>query len=311
MFIALFPKDKWSKEKIVTILKSHGHSISSSELRTGFSHIVLVQSDDVDFSELKSQDKIIIVSYDQKDKILKKIGFLIEGNEFKKLDVEYEISNDKTNFIFDIKNFGYRPLGIGDFKTTIQNINNSHEGYLLQLLKTFDCEDLIDKEDIPVQARKLIVDIYGLIAASFEVQLTLHASFKKDDSNNYIKFYSSILCCTFLVRSEIEKIILLVSILDPAIDHKSLQGSKSIRRSFRKMAENSSLDLTKELVRELSNIEILDDNYRTPEAHKMSRIFGILNNLSRETYGTLINEVISYLNWANQFYKKLCDGLRT
>ena len=294
----------------MTILKSHGHSITSSDLRTGFSHLVLVQSDEVDFSELKSQDKIIIVSYDQEGQILQKVGFLIENNEFKKFDVEYEVNNDKTNFVFDIKNFGYRPLGTGDFKTTIQNINNSHDGDVLSLLKTFDCEDLIEKENIPVQARKLIVDIYGLIAANIEVQVTIHSSFKKEDSNNYIKFYSSVLCCTFLTRSEIEKIIQLVSILDPAIDYKTLQGSKSIRRTFQKMAEKSNLELTKELVHELSNIEILDDNYRTPEAHKMSRIFGILNNLSKETYGTLINEVISYLNWANQFYKKLCDSLR-
>lgn len=311
MFIALFPKSKWSKEKIEALLKSYGHSISSSELRTGSSHLVLVQSDEVDFSELKSKDKIIIVSYYKGDKSLRKVGFLIENNELKTFDVESYVKNDKTSFIFDIMNFGYPTMGTGDFKTTVQNINNSHDGNVLSILKVFNCEDLIDKENIPIQARKLIVDIYGLIAANLEVQVAIFSRFKEEDSNNYIKFYSSILCCTFLTRSEIEKIIQLVSILDPAIEHKTVQGSKSIRRTFKKMAEKSTLDLTNELVHELSNIELLDDNYRTPEAHKMSRILGILNNLSKETHGTLINEVISYFNWANKFYKKLCDSLRT
>ncbi len=37
---------------------------------------------------------------------------------------------------------------------------------------------------------------------------------------------------------------------------------------------------------------------------------GILNNLSKETYGTLINEIMSYSNWANDFYQDICMGLR-
>jgi|GEM_PF-5578705 hypothetical protein len=310
MLIALFPKVSWSKEKIVSAFKAQGHEIKSSELRIGFSHLALIKSDEVDFSQFKSQEKIILVRYDQEKQELQRVGFIIENNEFKNLDVEYEINNDQTNFVFDIKNFGYKPQGTGDFKKTIENVNNSMQGKFLELLKTFDCEDLLEKENIPPQAKKLIVDIYALIATNFELQFTLQTSFYPDDSKNFIKFYSSILSCTFITRAEIEKIIQLISVIDPAIDYSTLQGSKSIRRTFQKLAEKTEFELTKEFARSISNIEILDDNFRTPEAHKMSRILGVLNNLSKETYGSLINEVLASMNGTNQFYKKLCDYLR-
>ena len=119
--------------------------------------------------------------------------------------------------------------------------------------------------------------------------------------------YSSVFLLSFVTRAQYEKLMLLVASIDGTISYKRLDNSKKMKSTFIKESENSELEVTKHLRKSVANLELLDDNYRTPEVHKLGRILGLVY---QEYYSSMINEVLSFQNEANFLFVEVCDYIR-
>ena len=82
-----------------------------------------------------------------------------------------------------------------------------------------------------------------------------------------------------------------------------------MKSSFLKEAVKSNDPITKEFLHYITNVEILDNSFRTPEIHKLGRIFGLLN-YDINVYDSLFNEISAHFNYANIYVAKIIKLLR-
>ncbi|MBW1732426.1 MAG: hypothetical protein JRJ75_16370 [Deltaproteobacteria bacterium] len=101
--------------------------------------------------------------------------------------------------------------------------------------------------------------------------------------------------------------MLLLAKLDGNLDFAALDKSKKMKTTFKKQAQRSTFELTREFSDLLEDVELLDDNYRTPETHKMGRVLGLTYN---GYFGTQVNEVLSFQNTALKAFNRICEHIR-
>jgi hypothetical protein len=307
----LFPKEEWSKGKIVETLNSYGFKIRPQDLRSGFNHLILVNTEAIRITDIETVEKIIIINYDTKTESVEKDAYIIENKEFKSFNIEPLLSEDPTNIIWDIKNFGFYIKPNKDINRIYSLINSTKYPGVSGYLKEIEIKELIEIEGLDLNLKKLLLDIYALKASLVRTTILYTENNSKDNhEQNFILKYTTIFTLTTISRTILEKLILIIGLIDKDLDYESLIGSKSIKRTFIKTGSKSIEPLTIELLKHITNIEILDENYRTPEIHKISRLLGMLSECKGEIFGSILNEIFSFQNWTTQFFKKICNKLK-
>lgn len=302
----LFPKTHWNKAKVVQFLSVLKGSHKSNQIRTGLTHLVFINIDDIDLEPTIVEPVYVLVMNYEKQYLLTDRSFLFRNNTVEKLNLGDALDNDTTNLLFDIKNFAFIPKSNSDFEITVKNINEFLQKMPGNIAETFDVSPLIRSEQINSNVKKLLLDIQGMLAA-YMCNSKVYFSEKPE---SYVQRYSTIITSAFMARAMIEKLILLVALIDSELEYDKIQGSKSIKSSFIKQAGKSKNELTSDLLHYLPNVELLDDNYRTPETHKLGRIFGLLN-YDLKVFNSLLNEVSTHFNYANGFFAMILKYLRT
>ena len=305
--ILLFSYNYWSKEKVSDYLVKSGVTFKPKQLRSGFSHLVFINSNNISI-EPTSIEPIIILEIDyEKQMLLPDKAYLIVDNTRKVFDLPYALDNDTTNFLFDVKNFGFIPNTNSDFFITTKNINELLLKLPQNIPDDFDLTEIVLNDKIDNNVKKILLDIVGLIAAHLYNQI-IHTN-SKDIQAIYVQRYSALITSTFVIRAIIEKLILLIAQLDEDIEYRKIVDSKSMKSSFLKEAVKSNDPITKEFLHYITNVEILDNSFRTPEIHKLGRIFGLLN-YDINVYDSLFNEISAHFNYANIYVAKIIKLLR-
>ena len=119
--------------------------------------------------------------------------------------------------------------------------------------------------------------------------------------------YASVFFLAFVTRAQYDKLMLLVAEIDDEVDFKSIDGASKRKKTFKNQAIKSTFPLTAKLFKAIDSLDMLDDNFRTPETHKMGRTLGLI--LSGH-YRTLYNEVFAFFNQGNQIFKEICEHLK-
>src|SRR5262249_16718649 len=89
------------------------------------------------------------------------------------------------------------------------------------------------------EAKKLLLDLLTLRATGILVAKHLNGTGK-----DLLLRYAQIFSLTSAVRAQIEKTMLLLAVLDPALNYGQLDSSKKIRSVFLKQAGNSTSPAT-------------------------------------------------------------------
>lgn len=309
--VFLFNRNEWNKRSVEDFLDALE---SEYRLRYGFGHILAICSKPIgnEIEELNldaishvkgkiPKSGVLAVWYDLEKSQVSSVALRIKSDSISKVGLE-DLLKEKNNIDFDLVNFGFIPTGGEAIESLYESIRSTTKlSDKVDLLKASECEDLLNSKSMTDDIKKIILDFFTLRASAMLISMRLH------DPGDVLCEYSQILLLTFITRAQFEKLILLLAKLDESLDFHVLDKSKKMKATFRKQAKNSSFDLTKKLAGSLEDVELLDDNYRTPETHKMGRILGLTK---KGYFGTLINEVLSFQNTANDFFNDICNYLR-
>lgn len=293
--IIFFPKEHWSVRSVSEYLKDQS---IQAELRSGFSHIVAICNYfDPESVKYLTDNPFMVFRYDYEKKLVCKGVVCIDKKKSTMENVD-ELLNKPNNIQFDLENFGFVPIGSSDIVKIYEDLRAIKLSPEIDLFKTIDCGVVVKNGLIHESVRRNALEIFALNAAIMQAMLAFHEKY------NLLGQYTSVLTLSFLVRAKIEKLMLLFSKVDSMLDHKALLNSKKVRSTFLKQAKKSGLVLTQKFAYFLQNVDILDEQFRNPEAHKSGRLLNLVHN---GKYPTLINELLSFHNESNGYYRDLLD----
>lgn len=298
--ILLFDKKIWDIRNVKEYIKGNEYGV-----RFGFSHILVVFNN-FDCKDLtKSNNEVLCIEYDKKTNSALNECFLIKDGKqtSKKLK---NVLREESNAEWDLKNFGFLPQDQENMNSLLDIYSTIIESPIssnADMLSNFDCRDLIANEDIENKTRKHLIDVFGLIAAGFQIIVSMQ------ENINILKQYAGILACVFIARAKFEKMIFLVSALDTRGGYydKVVGGTKKLKSTFLRHSKDSKLPITARLQVIARNFDHFDEQFRTPEAHKNGRLFPLISD---GHYNTLINEVLSFENELNQFFGEVVGYMR-
>lgn len=165
-----------------------------------------------------------------------------------------------------------------------------------------ECLDIIENENVPISIKNHLVFIIGQYSS------ILFLSTRNISKGSIIGSYCKSFYGIVSTRAIYEKLIKLLSLLDPNIDEKKVENGKSIKGKFLKESVESDFPLTKIFVSILKNIYFLDDEFRTPEVHKFSRLFSMLT--TDENYAHIGNSFLYALNDIKLVLPNLIEYIR-
>jgi len=299
--ILLFRKGEWNKHNVTELLRPLS---IKCDIRSGFGHLLAICDSRLDWRSLTASritHTIIAVDYDHSSGMAGGSAFVVNSKKAETIALE-ALLDTEPNLSFDLRNFGFLPAssaGIGKLYDSIRRVRFGRD---VDVLAASDCSDIIHDSNVPVEIRKSLLDVFTLRACALYTVGKLHSA------SNALSEYSSVFLASFVTRAQFEKLMLLMARIDEALDYKKLDSSKKMKATFAKQAASSQFPLTKRLLGLVADLELLDDNYRTPETHKMGRILGLVNS---QHFGTMLNEVLSFQNDANNFFMDVCRHIRT
>lgn len=286
--VLLFPTAEWKKrdvEAFVATAKLDG------VVRIGFGHIVVII--DADCARLPTVAPhpvfcVVLDHVDHANLALSPECVELGPSGSRVLQVESVLSQP-NNVAFDLQNFGYVPRSSGDVDSLFDAFEEaaSKNGLTAQQL-LMPRAQAVFKELRGREAKKLLLDVLTLRAAA--VLVAKHLNGEGDDP---LLRYAQVFSLTSAVRAQVEKTMLLLAVLDPALNYRQLDSSKKIRSLFLRQAENSTSPATKRFASFLEAVDVLDDKYRNPEFHKNGRMWGLI---SSGHGGSILNEVLSFFN---------------
>lgn len=295
--VLFFQKSDWNKHQICSMLNGLGMKY---ELRSGFSNLVAICESNQAVNNILTDRKIIAINYDNTAQAAEKYARILDANISKIVPLS-ELLDKERNLSFDLSNFGFMLIGGVPIEHLYNLVRQSRFGDNIDILSESDCTDIIDNSNVSEDIKKLILDIFALRACAIHLISRLH------NNSDTLAQYSSVFLLSFVTRAQYEKLMLLVAKIDSTISYKRLDNSKKIKSTFVKESETSNLEITKHLRDFIINLELLDDNYRTPEVHKLGRILGLI---SQGYYSSMINEVLSFQNEANFLFIEVCNYIR-
>lgn len=297
--VFLFPNGSWNKKTVSKYLESINLTY---KLRVGFGHLVAVSEESLNRSQLTAPQRCYVVGYDNEKRLAQKTGYEISEDGFLPVPIS-ELIDSVPDLHWDLQNVGF-PLRGGVKLEDLYDAIRSCEvapNREADILSASECRDIVADDRIPGTIRKLALDFFTLRATAILTATCLTGS------NDPLRQYATVFLVSFVTRAQFEKLMLLVAYVDPALDYEVLDKSKRMKATFRKQASQSTLDLTKRFWNVVESLELLDDNYRTPETHKLGRILAIVH---KGQYTSALNEVLSFQNTVNNFFWDLCNYLR-
>lgn len=296
--LILFNKKQWSAADVREFIISINGKINFV-LRNGFNHILAICDSEIDIQKSPREGTIYSFEYDREKneassevKTINRNGIINENLE--------GLSKTVDNFLFDLTSFGYIPDSVGIIEDLYLIIKESRIAKEVPVICTDESNNAINNSNIPPDIKKSLLDYCSLRACAALLLQKFH------DANEQINQYATAYLMSVITRSQYEKLILLTAKIDNSLDHDKLIGAKKMKKNFIKQANQSTQNNTKNLLQLVKNLEILDDDYRTPETHKSGRL---LKLISDDHYGSLINEIMSFQNDADAYFRKICTEI--
>ena len=296
--ILLFSKGTWTREQVEMLLKERGIAY---RLRFGFSNIIALCDESIDFRAPPSAEPYLCVWHDVDSHLVSNKCILVDENGPTARDTQ-ELLDSWENVKFDLTNFGFLPQPAKEGTSTLDALKVSVDslGSSVELSMVPVAEPVLARADLSLEVKKFIIDLVALHSTAMLVITKLW------DRKDTLTQYASVFILSFVTRSEIEKLMLLVAAIDPAMDLSKLERSKRVRRVFQAEVVKSDWDITRTLAQFVPNVSLLDDNYRSPEVHKRGRLLALVQG---GHFGSLINEVLSFQNEAQGIFREICKSL--
>jgi len=293
--ILLFNKKYWT----VLTINDYLEKEKCHEIRSGYSHIIVVL-DKIDEKTLPDSDKeILCIQYSKKDEAAKNDIIRIKGRH-RVVESLAHLALKPNNIIFDLRNFGYFPKSNKGLVAIYDDVVLDGN---FDMLKIYGCRDLIECENIDDEVKKYLLDIYVFIASGIQILITMNSK------DHVLKQYSIILANIFITGAKIEELMFLVLKIDDQTGYyqKFKKAKKGLISAFLGNTSNSKLEIVRKLRDIAENYELFTDKFRTPEGHKKGRIFSLV---SQGHYGTLLNELLSFINDSNALFVDIVNYLR-
>jgi hypothetical protein len=283
--VLLFPNAQWKKRDAEAFVND---AQLVGELRVGFSHIVFITDSDRGLLPTVAPNCVFCIEFDHSNGTLKAEGVELSPSGSREIQVASLIAQP-NNVAFDLQNFGHAPVPSGDVDVLYDAFQKAAKanGLTAEMLLMPFAQVAFPRLQ-GREAKKLLLDVLTLRATGVLVAKHLHGT-REDPLLQYAQIFS----LTSAVRAQIEKTMLLLAILDPALNYKQLDNSKKIRSVFLRQAKDSTSPATKRFVSFLEAVDVLDDRYRNPELHKNGRLWGLV---SSGHAGSILNEVLSFFN---------------
>lgn len=298
--VLLFKKIPWNVASVTAYL---GENTFSYELRSGFSHILAVSEALLGPEGLcLPENEIICVLYDRRgseESWVSSAALILTPTGTRSVPI-HELLAAENNVKFDLFNFGYPLKGRALIDDIFKSLQATAPIPDFNAMRSYACSDIMSDLGVPEVVKRRLLELYAMVMAEVRTLSRLNGQ-------DLLSQYSASLALTLVVRAKIEKLMLLIAELDPAIDIKPLLNTKKLRSLFLRKAAASTFPLTQELSHFLNDVDLLDDHYRTPEAHKTGRLLPLLHNGS---YNSVLNELLSYSNGSNLIFAKTLDYLR-
>ena len=268
--LLIFKKDIWNAREISDFIKKilKIDEIKIRNLHHGFNYLIYTNDKIIDNIQMQSQKEIIILDiYSKNDRFeySEDESSCITKNNSKTLIKNKILLEKNHNLLWDIINL------VPPYQDKIKLVD------LYDFIKIYDntvidelgCREIFLKKYRRSIQRKLL-DIISLINSNISIYLALNNQ-KNLKFVDYTIFFSLIV----IVRAQADKIALLIADIDDTIDYQKLinawKSTNSLKKSFIKLALPSDNLITKDAINLLKNIDILEDNFRTPEIHNIGR----------------------------------------
>ena len=294
--ILLFDKRYWNVLTVKNYLVGMGEKYG---IRFGFSHILAILNETDEELLPNSEKEILCIQYDKNAEAAKNDILTIQGQCRVVQSLSY-IAQKPNNIIFDLRNFGFYP-------ESEKNLAEVYDDVVFDgnpsIFEPYQCRDLIENTQIDKEVKKYLLDIYIFIATGIQSLATLQ------DRTNVLKQYSGILLNIFITGAKMEELIFLVAKLDCSYEYyEKLKKAKKARSAFLNNSNNTKFKIAEKLRKMAGDYELFSEGFRTPEAHKIGRIFPLLTG---GHYGTLVNEVLSFNNSLNALFGEIIAYLKS
>lgn len=299
--VLFFSTTNWGYKKVCQVMLL---SEISYKVRKGWSHFVVVCDLSFDYSKLLGTGRIVALQYDYESKVASGISHIINTDRIETASTQHLIETE-SDLSWDMK-FAVQLLSDLNIEDLYKLVRNSPIKRLSavrseELLSFYDCSHVVFNSGVPIDVKKIVLDIFTFHATSMHIIANV-----ADERSGIIAEYSTVFQLAFVTRAISEKLMLLQSKLDIFLDFKKLDSSKKIKSVFKSQAVNSANKYTKELAIFVDTLDILDDNYRTPETHKMGKILGLICS---GHYDTCMNEVLGFYNKAMEIFSGICNQI--
>lgn len=294
--VLLFAKRFWKKADAVEF--SVDAQLTGS-IRVGFSHLVFIGEGDWDSLPPVATKPVVCLEYDHKGHnpgthapgthvvgSVSRHGVEVSASGQRNLDVG-QLLSQPNNVAFDLEHFAHVPATLGNTSLYYEAFKESALTHGLTPNMLFsEAADKVFHSLPSDESKKLLLDMLTLRASAILVLRHVHGQ-------DILSRYAAMFSLTCAVRAQIEKTMLFLARLDPALDYKQLDSSKRIRSTFLKQAAQSGYPATARMAAFLEGVEILDGRYRSPELHKTGRLWGLLYSGHVDTS---LNEILAFLN---------------
>lgn len=297
LLVAVFEKASWTKPLVVEFLQ--GASLDA-DLRMGFNRILaLLPLECLDSFPRSAARELVLLAYDWEENTGSTEARRIGPQGASPFDPTELL---ETGLLFELKNMGFVPIDSGDLQVHQEALARgvASLGKAAPVARVDGAEAALAL-DLDGRPRRLLLDCLVLRASAIQILMWGANSNEKAE----LQHYTQIVSVTFLVRAQTEKLMLLCGHVDPELEYERLTG-KRVRQKFLDMARGSDLEVTKRIAAFVEGISILDENYRTPEAHKTGRNWGLVCSGYHES---LSNEVMGYLNELQPLVSSVCEEL--
>jgi hypothetical protein len=283
--VLLFPTSQWKKRDAEAFV-NNAHLVG--EFRVGFGHIVFITDSDRGLLPPSAPNCVLCIEFDHSNRALKTDGVELSPSGSRDLQVASLIA-EPNNVAFDLQNFGHVPVPSGDVDVLYDAFQKAAEanGLTAEMLLMPFAQAAFPRLQ-GREVKKLLLDVLTLRATGVLVAKHLNGT-----GEDPLLQYAQILSLTSAVRAQIEKTMLLLAMLDPALNYQRLDNSKKIRSVFLKQAKDSTSPATKRFASFLESVDLLDDKYRNPELHKNGRLWGLVTSGHA---GSILNEVLAFFN---------------
>ncbi len=192
-YILIFQKLKWSREEVKEFLIKNG---IDSKPRIGWNHILVALSV-AKLKDFVDGRNLILLQYDEESSFISENALIFNGEgKFSEIDVN-QLFENIDGLSFDIKYFAMSPKNRSDIETLSRDLFASCEENGIKrcmLAISENCQKIISNKNIPLEIKKLLLDIITTRASTLLILKKL--SGESGEKENLLAHYSMTLTLT-------------------------------------------------------------------------------------------------------------------